>query len=321
LHHRFAAELAAGLAGAGRADGRQLLEALGPAGRTAVRALTAAGTHPGLARQARSLLAAVPAPPPRTTHVAVLGPLNLHRDGPDGEEVVDTSVRRARVHALLAFLIGHRRTTRAAVAAALWPDLEEGAASNNLGVTLNHLLRVLEPWRSSGEPPYLVRAEGATVQLVTGPHLVIDVDRFDGHLAAATRAEADGAPSLALEHDLAAVDLYRDQLHADLPGADWLTLDREHYRIRFVATAVRAGQLLLGRGEPDRAEEVGHRALAVDPWAEQAYAVLVGAALARGDRSAAHRMLTRCLEALAELGVEPSETTRRLRRRVVESDS
>jgi LuxR family transcriptional regulator, maltose regulon positive regulatory protein len=321
LHHRFAAELAVGLAGAGRADGRHLLEALGPAGRAAARRMAAADARSRLAKPARSLLAAVPAPPPRTTHIAVLGPLTLHRDGPDGEEVIEPSVRRPRVHALLAFLIGHRRTSRAAVTGALWPDLDEGAAGNNLAVTLNHLLRVLEPWRGSGEPPYLVRAEGATVQLVTGSHLVIDVDRFDERVAAAGRAETDGAPSLALEHHLAAVDLYRDQLHADLSEAEWFTLEREHYRTRFVATAVRAGQLLLGRGEPDRAVEVAHRALAVDPWAEQAYAVLVGAALARDDRSAALRLLRRCLEALADLGVEPSEATRRLRRRLVESDT
>ncbi|MGH9286764.1 MAG: BTAD domain-containing putative transcriptional regulator, partial [Acidimicrobiales bacterium] len=54
----------------------------------------------------------------------------------------------------------------------------------------------------------------------------------------------------------------------------------------------------------------------VDPWAEDAYAVLVSVALARGDRSAARRALDRTLAALADLGVEPSEETRRLRRRV-----
>jgi DNA-binding SARP family transcriptional activator len=44
--------------------------------------------------------------------------------------------------------------------------------------------------------------------------------------------------------------------------------------------------------------------------------VLVSVALARGDRSAARRTLDRTLAALADLGVEPSEETRRLRRRL-----
>jgi hypothetical protein len=44
--------------------------------------------------------------------------------------------------------------------------------------------------------------------------------------------------------------------------------------------------------------------------------VLVSVALVRGDRSAARRTLDRALAVLADLGVEPSEGTRRLRRRL-----
>ena len=61
---------------------------------------------------------------------------------------------------------------------------------------------------------------------------------------------------------------------------------------------------------------MARRAVEVDPWAENAYAVLVSVALARGDRSAARRTLDLGLAALADLGIEPSEETRRLRRRV-----
>jgi len=318
LHHRHAAELAVGLAAAGRSEGRSLLDAMGPPGRTAVRALAAPRAHQ--AARARSLLAAVPAPPPRTTHLAVLGPLALRRDGPDGEEVVDAVLRRRRLQDLVAFLVGHRRTTRGAIVAALWPDLDEQAALNNLGVTLNHLLRLLEPWRSSGEPSYLVRFEGQAVQLVAGTYLSLDTDRFDHHQAGATRAEADGTPSVALDHHMAAIALYRGDLHADLPDTAWFSLEREHYRSRFVTTAIRAGQLLLGRGDIDHAEDVARRALAVDPWAEPAYAVLVGAALARDDRSAARRLLQRCVDALAELDSTPSTATQQLHRRVLGAD-
>jgi DNA-binding SARP family transcriptional activator len=314
LHHRHAAELAVELTAAGRAEGRALLDALGPTGRDAVRAIAATGSRQ--AARARSLLAAVPAPPPRTTHLAVLGPLMIRRDGPDGEEIVGAVLRRQRLQALVAFLVGHRRTTRGAILAALWPDLDEQAGLNNLSVTLNHLLRLLEPWRASGEPSYLVRTEGQAVQLVTGTYLDLDIDQFDRYQAAATRAEADGIPSVALDNDLAAVGLYRGELHADLPDAGWFNLEREHYRSRFVMTAVRAGQLLLGRGDIDDAEALAQRALAVDPWAETAYAVLVGAALARDDRSTARRLLQHCTDALAELGSAPSAATEQLLRRI-----
>jgi LuxR family transcriptional regulator, maltose regulon positive regulatory protein len=311
LHHRFAVELALGLEAAGRAEGVTLLDALGPRGREAVRAEAATRTH--RAKLAKSLLAAVPAPPADRTEIAVLGPLALARNG---EPVTDGDLRRERVRALLAFLVGHRTTSRMAITAALWPDLDERAAANNLRVTMTYLLRVLEPWRSAREPAFHIRVEGQTVRLVTSDWLRIDVDRFDEHVARAARAEADGTPSLALEHNLTAVTLYRGEAHEGVADADWIALEREHFRGRFVAAASRAGELLVARGDVDGAERVARRAVEVDPWAEDAYAVLASAALARGDRSAARRTLDQGLAAVADLGVEPSEETHRLRRRV-----
>jgi DNA-binding SARP family transcriptional activator len=311
LHHRFAVDLALGLEAAGRPEGGALLEALGPRGREAMRAEAATRTH--RAKLAKSLLAAVPAPPADLTEIAVLGPLAIARNG---APVTDGDLRRERVRALLAFLVGHRTTSRAAIIAALWPDLDERAAANNLRVTMTYLLRVLEPGRPARESAYLVRVGGQAVTLATSDWLRIDVDRFAEHVARAARAEADGTPSLALEHNLAAVALYRGEAHEGVADADWIALEREHFRGRFVAAATRAGELLVGRGDLDEAEGVARRAVEVDPWAENAYAVLVSVALARGDRSAARRTLDRGQSALSDLGVEPSEETRRLRRRV-----
>jgi DNA-binding SARP family transcriptional activator/RecA/RadA recombinase len=311
LHHRFAVELALGLEAAGRPEGVTLLGALGPRGREAMRAEAAGPSD--RAKLAKSLLAVVPAPPAHRTEIAVLGPLAVVRDG---EPVIDADLRRERVRALLAFLVGHRATSRGAVMAALWPDLDERAAANNLRVTMTYLLRVLEPWRSAREPAYHIRVDGQAVTLVTSDWLRIDVDAFDEHADAAAKAEADGTPSLALEHNLAAVALYRGDAYEGVAGADWVALEREQFRGRFVAAATRAGELLVARGDVEQAERVAGRAVEVDPWAEDAYAVLASVALARGDRPAALRTLDHALEALAELDVEPSEETHRLRRRI-----
>jgi DNA-binding SARP family transcriptional activator len=311
LHQRFAVTLALGLEAADRPEAGPLLESLGPAGREAVRAVAAQRSQ--TARPARSLLAAVPAPPRQTTEIRVLGALEIVRDG---EPVVESELRRERVRALIAYLTGHRTTTRAAITAALWPDLDEPAGANNLRVTLTYLLRLVEPWRSARESSYFIRLDGPSVALVTGDRLRIDLDRFDDHLARAARAETEGVPSIALEHDLAAVELYRGELHDGVADAEWFSLERERAKARFVAAATRAGQLLAARGDADEAERVADRAVAVDRWSESAYGVLVSAALARGDRSAARRALDRSLAALDELGVEPSEETSRLRRRL-----
>jgi DNA-binding SARP family transcriptional activator/tetratricopeptide (TPR) repeat protein len=311
LHHRLAAELAVALQRAGRSEAVTLLDALGAPGRRAARDLARERTP--MAAAARALLAAVPAPPAQAVELAVLGPLRLCRGG---EEVTGGDLRRERVRELLAFLVLHRKATRKAIIAALWPDLDERSGANNLRVTLTYLLRLLEPDRGAGEPAYTVRVEGQDVRLVAGGALRIDVDAFDEHLLAARNAESDGAPSLALDHLLAAVKLYRGDLHADVPEAEWLAFERDHYRRRFVTAATRAGQLLVGLADLDRAEAVARSALSADPWAEDAHAVLVAAALARSDRVAARRALERCESALAELGVQPSDEIRRLARRL-----
>jgi DNA-binding SARP family transcriptional activator len=329
LHHRFAAELAVALSAIGRSQGHALLDALGPPGRVAVDDLTR--SRPAEAKAAKALLAAVPAPPPVVTYVSTLGMLSVSRsdNGSGGlvngavngsaahvrHEVTDPDLRRSRVRELLAYLVGHRKTHRAAIVAALWPDHDERKGGNNLGVTLSYLLKALEPWRAAGEPPYLVRLEGSLVELAVGSRLHLDVDRFDELLAAAARAESEGNATAALDHHLAAADLYRGDLFADVPEAQWLAMDRAHYRSRFVASAIRAAELLVGRGDTAAADDLARRALAADPWNEEAFAALASAALARGDQSGARSALKLCYQALAELGAEPSYATRQLSRR------
>ena len=316
LHFRHAAELAVHVAAAGRTEGVALVDALGAPGRGAIHEIAAG--RPKLAKAAKVVLAAAPAPPPQVSHLGVLGPLVLrrgaHPDGP-GVEVADPDLRRARVRELLGYLVGHRRTHRAAAMAALWPDLDDRAGSNNLAVTLNYLLKSLEPWRRAGEPPYLIRLDGSAIELATGDFLQVDVDEFERHLGAAARAEDEGTPSGALDHYLAACALYRGDLLADATDAEWLDRDRAHYRTRFVSAAGRAAQLLVGHGDPERAEELAKRALEVDPWNEDAYTVLASAALLRGNRAAARTALSQCLSALEDLGATATDATWQLARR------
>jgi DNA-binding SARP family transcriptional activator len=311
LHHRLSAELAVALHRAGRTEATTLLDALGPPGRRAARDISR--DRSPIAAAARSLLAAVPAPPPLAVELAVLGPLALRRGG---EDVTGGDLRRERVRELLAFLVLHRKASRSVITAALWPDLDERSGANNLRVTLTYLLRLLEPDRGPGEPAYTIRIDGQDVRLVAGDALRIDLDAFEAHLLAARSADAESTPSVALDHLLAAVNLYRGDLHADIPEAEWLAVDRDHYRRQFVGAAARAGQLLVGLGDIDRAEAVARSAISADPWSEDAHAVLIAAALARPDRIAARRALERCEAVLAELGVAPTDEVRRLARQV-----
>jgi len=311
LPFRFAAELGLGLAAAGDARALGLVEALGAPGRGRIRELTTSGDAK-VAAKAQALLAALPATPVNPIAIGVLGPMSVTRAD---EGARDPAMRRDRVRSLLAFLLLHRTTTRAAATAALWPDFDEKAAANNLRVTLNHLMELLEPDRVEGEAAYYLRSDGGTLRLVT-TGASIDLDRLEHEVAAGQAADLNGTPSLALPHYMHAADLWRGELFADVPDADWLDLPRESARALFVSASVRAAQLLNATGDVDRAAAYAIHALEADPWSEDAHCVLVDGALAVGDRSRAARLLARCTEVLDELGVRPSEATERLRRQL-----
>jgi DNA-binding SARP family transcriptional activator len=274
-----------------------LLESLGDAGRTRVRAVASPAS--------KTLVSMVPLPPPERVGIDAFGPLHVN----------GASVARPRVRELLGLLLLRRKMSRTEITAELWPDLSDRAARGNLRVTLAYVLRVLEPDRHEGDAAFFIRQDGAALRLVTDM-LEIDFDDFNAHLDAAAAAETNGAPSVALDSYIAATDLYRGDLLADLPNAAWADIERERCRARFVRAAIRGGDLLRAAGDLEEAEHLARRALAVDEWAEPAYAILVTAALARGERSAAVRILEQCATMLTALGVEPSEPTRRLIRRL-----
>src|SRR5512143_1846046 len=314
LPRPWAAELAVIAVAAGHDQaGRLLLQQLGAAGRPTIGRL-ARTASPVLARAARRLLAELPAIPRYRLQLGVLGPLQLRQDG----QLVDRpDLRRERVRALLAYLVAHRQPTRAAVAAALWPDLDDDAAGGNLRVTLTYLHRLLEPDRADGAPPYFVRTDGTGLRLVDDDRLEVDVWTFDRLLGQAAQAEWAGVPSQALAAYRRAVALYRGEYLTDLPDADWAALERDRLRARFVAAAVRAGELLLATGEGAEVDRLAIRALAAEPYAESAYRLLMAAALARRDRAGARRAWQRCQAMLAELGADPEPATSMLARRLL----
>ncbi|BDG15904.1 BTAD domain-containing putative transcriptional regulator [Thermus brockianus] len=193
--------------------------------------------------------------------VEVLGRFRI--EGPLGP--VELKGKAKEVFALL--LLG---LPREEVAFALWPDLSEEAALNNLYVWLARLRKALEPW---GVPTYL-QEEGLA--------------RVEADLLALERAlETEGAE--------AALRLYQKPL---FPGLDHPLLDRKREE---VFHRVRA--LFLQRGEPPYLE----RLLELDPLDEEALIPLVEACLRRGQKARALRFLEGYRKRLwEELGERPS---------------
>lgn len=309
----WATHAAVALATSDEAAAFDLLDALG---REARPWLVKAGASPvkAISTTARRLLAATAAEPTSRLELSLIGPTALRRDGvaTSGNEW-----RRERVRQLLAYLVVHRSATREAIADALWPELDGPAGANNLRVTLSYLLRVLEPDRTDKEASFFIRQVSRQITLTGESHLDVDLWRFDNELAAAAEDERAGAPSLALEHYRSAAALWRGPLLADAHDL-WAETEAERVRVRFLQAATRAGELALATGSVDESDELAQRVLAVEPWSERAYRLLVAAHLARGDRPAARHALERCHAMLDELGVAPEPETHMLQRRLEE---
>ncbi|MEM8705823.1 MAG: BTAD domain-containing putative transcriptional regulator [Actinomycetota bacterium] len=271
-----------------------------------------------VAKAAKEILASVPLPPVEPRRLRLLGPEVLLLGDVESEH---DDWRRERVRSLVGFLVVHPDTTRDAVMAALWPDADEEAGRRNLRSTLNLLLGVLEEGRTGGDAAYFVRADSSRIRLGGHDRLDVDVWRFDQLLQEAELLERDGAPTLALDRLLTATELYRGDLLSGIQEGEWLHVERQRLHVRFVAAAVRAGELLLAHDRNDEAIALASRTITVEPWSEPAHATLVAAHLQRGDRAAARRAMQRCHEVLDELGGPVEELTLMLERRLSGADA
>ncbi|MGH9291034.1 MAG: BTAD domain-containing putative transcriptional regulator [Acidimicrobiales bacterium] len=301
------AELACSAVAGGQSDAEALVKDLGPTARPALRQVADRASAPRALRTwARSLLDALPTVPAAPLELGLLGPTTLRRDG---LPVDHPHWRRERVRALLLLLMTRGGGTREELAGALWPDLDSAAALRNLRVTLSYLLAVLEPDRTEGAPSCFVRAEGAGLRLTGHEWLRVDAWEMERLFDIATQAESVGEPSAALGSYRQATALYRGPYLIDAGYEEWALPHRDRLVARFVAGAVRAGELTLAAGEPGEALQLASRALEAEPWSEPAHRLAVAAHVARGDRAAARRAMDTCVRQLDELGVPPTEDT------------
>lgn len=191
--------------------------------------------------------------------------------GPLGPIALDG--RRREIVGLL--LLGYSRSE---IAFALWPDLSEEAARNNLSVWLNRLRREIEPW---GVPVYLT--ENGLVHC-------------ESNLAQLEEALASGQAERVLE-------LYQEPL---LPGVYLEEVEERRRSLRW-----KVQQLFRKQCEP----RYFKRWLELDPLDQEALEHLVQLLLERGYKAEARLYLERYIQRLQkELGEGPPTVLQRLLR-------
>ena len=211
----------------------------------------------------------------------------------------EIAVGGVKTRALLAYLAcqAGKPQSRDRLIGLLWGDRFEVQARQSLRHTLSELRKVL----------------GADA-LEVDRDLVCLTSALQSDVAEFMRLLSSGGP----DGRRAAVALYQDELLADVslrekPFMDWLAAERA--RLRDLAAGA-LGELIDSAAEPLTPQErlsLAQRAVALDPYREQAHRQLLQALAELGRRNDAvvhYRQLERTLQ--AELGVEPEPATRAL---------
>jgi predicted ATPase/DNA-binding SARP family transcriptional activator len=224
-----------------------------------------------------------------------------------GSHVVDPAawrLQKARSLVKLLALTEGYRLPRERVLDLLWPDLDPGAATNNLHQAMHRARRALQ----LDDGATAVTLRGGLVSLVPKGGLWVDATAFEAGVAAARRAD-----DLALYH--AALDLYTGDLLPEDLYDDWVVWPRERLRELYISTLVDAARRHEARGELSVAMELLSRAVEADPLREEVQTHLIRLYASTGQRGRALRQFRQLKEALAaELDAEPDDDNRTMQR-------
>lgn len=199
---------------------------------------------------------------------------------------------------VLAYLgLAQRPVHRGKLAGVLWPDVPESAAARSLRTAL---------WRLHRANIDIAQVRGDRVSL--RPSVRIDL----AEALELTRQLLDRPTQEALDRLSVLID-YGELL----PGwdDDWVTADRERFRLLRLEALERAADVLIDYAEQGRALEAALAASLSDPLRDSAWRLVLRIHLSEGNVAAAVRAYEDYRELLAtEIGVEPSPEMRALMR-------
>ena len=211
--------------------------------------------------------------------------------------------RAARTLLILLLATPGHTLHRDQIVDTLWPDISPQRGANNLYKALHSLRRVLEPDLQGARESAYVAVSAEQIGLRTGTVDGIDVIRFGDLLAEARAGRSDRQYAALWE----AVDLYRGDLVADEPYAEWPVARREQLRLSWRDAVLDLAARSRAAGEPLRIMPVLEALLAAEPTLEAATLAAMRACADAGDVTRALLQYERCVAALRdELETAPS---------------
>ena len=247
--------------------------------------------------------------PGYTLHIRTLGRLEVSV----GPNVVEESMwQREKAKELLELMVTKRNKLlrKEALFEALWPGEDEESANKKLKVTLNQLLKVLEPNRKARQESFFINREGNSYGLNPRAGIELDVSEFE-RLILAGMDESD--PEKAKDLLLKGLEFYQGDYLSTRGSADWVIGERERLQVLFLQGAEMLAQISVRLKEYNRCLYWCQRILQHEVTWEEAYRLTIYSYYQQDNRPQALKWYRRCEEVLKrELGVEPTMATKEL---------
>ncbi len=247
-------------------------------------------------------------PPPLSFRV--LGPFAVRR----GSWTVDDAAWQRRIAQRVVRMLLVQRphpVPEDLLFEALWPDRPPAAARRSLQVAVSCARAALDP---PGAQRSVLEGSGRAYRLVLGERDVVDADVF---LAAAERALQAPAASRRGQLERAA-ELWGGDPLSDERYADWAAVFRERLIDRYADVLSALTDACEAQDDRPAAQAAARRLVELDPLDESAHRRAMLAYARAGRRAHALRQFLECRKQLVqELGLEPSEATVSLQRRIL----
>jgi DNA-binding SARP family transcriptional activator len=254
----------------------------------------------GSARPARR---GPPAARPAVLQVRLLGEFEVRVDG---RAVTAWQGRRGR--SILQFLLARprRACSRDELLATFWPEVTPEVARNRLQVAVSGLRKAFGKVTGVN----VVEYAGGSYRINPALALDVDVDRFEGAVAAAREARRGSDTDGALVAYREAVACYRGDFAVEAASQSWTLVPRENLRIAHLDALAGIAHAEFARGAHDECIAAAQRMLEADPCREDAHRLLMRSYLRQGRTYQAHRQYDFCRKVLrSTLGVEPAPDT------------
>ncbi|MFC4559440.1 BTAD domain-containing putative transcriptional regulator [Virgibacillus kekensis] len=228
--------------------------------------------------------------------------------------------QRGKAKELFELFITRRNTliSKEEIFQKLWPHHDEKTAAKTFKVTLNALLKALEPERKAREESFFIKRTGSAYGLNPESGYYLDSIVFEEGILQGIQEKDDSRAKELLEKILS---MYKGDYLSDARFAEWCSSERERLQLLYSRGAEKLAQVAVRLQEFNVCIDWCTKILAIDNTWEEAYRLMMYSYYRNNNRPQAIKWYEKCVSVLEqELGIRPMDPTNEMYNMIIESE-